>query len=153
MSNVSVSWSVLILSSQEWVFWYFLMLLLFVRNSLKMYFETRNVWDFKYAEMCRLLWVYASVQFSSLTQSCPTLQSHGLQHVRLPCPSPTPRACSNSCALSRWCHPTIWSSAVLFSSCLHSFPRLGSFPMSQFFTSGGQSIRVSATAWVFPMNI
>ena len=79
-------------------------------------------------------------QFSSAAQSCPNLPPHGLQHARLPCPSPTPRACSNSCPSSWWCHPTIWPSVVSFSSCLQSFPTSGSFPMSQFFTSGGQSI-------------
>ena len=78
---------------------------------------------------------------------------NGLQHVRLPCPSPSPRACSNSCLLSRWCHPTISSSVVPFSSCPQSFPALGSFPMTQFFTSGGQSIGVSASASVLLMNI
>ena len=80
-----------------------------------------------------------------------SLQPHGLQHTRHPCPSPTPRACSNSCPSSRWCHPTI-SSSVPFS-CLWSFPASGSFPMSQFFASGGQSIGVSASASVLPMNI
>ena len=78
---------------------------------------------------------------------------HGLQHTRLPCPSPTPRACSNSCPLSLWCHPTISSFAIPFSSCLQSFPAPGSFPMSQFFESGGRSIGVSASASVLPMNI
>ena len=92
-------------------------------------------------------------QFSSVTQSCLTLQPHGLQHARLPCPSPIPGACSNSCPLSQWWHPTISSSVVPFSSCLQSFPALGSFPVSQFFTSGGQSIEVSASASVLPMNI
>ena len=82
-----------------------------------------------------------------------SLWPHGLQHSRLPCPSPTPGTCSNSCPSSRWCHPTISSSVVPFSSHLQSFPALGSFPMSQFFTSGGQSIRVSASASVLPMNI
>ena len=73
---------------------------------------------------------------------------------RLPCPSPTPGAYSNSCPSSRWCHPTISSSVVPFSSCLQSFPASGSFPIqSQFFTSGGQSIGVSASASVLPMNI
>ena len=71
---------------------------------------------------------------------------------RLSCPSLSPRACSNSCPLSQWCHPTISSSVILFSSCLWSFPASGSFPMSQFFTSGGQSIVVSASASVLPMN-
>ena len=82
-----------------------------------------------------------------------TLRPQGLQHTRLPCPSPTPRACSNSCPSSQWCHPTISSSVVPFSSCLQSFPASGSFPMSQFFASGGQSIGASASASVLPMNI
>ena len=70
-----------------------------------------------------------------------------------PCPSPTPRDYSNSCPLSRWCHPTISSSVIPFSSCLQSVPALGSFQMSQFFTSDGQSIGVSASTSVLPMNI
>ena len=82
-----------------------------------------------------------------------SLRPHGLQHIRLPCPSPTPRAYSNSCPSSHWCHPTISSSVVPFSSCLQSFPASGSFQMSQFFTSGGQSIGVSASVSVLPMNI
>ena len=82
-----------------------------------------------------------------------SLQPRGLQHARLPCPSPTPRACSNSCPSSQWCHPTISSSVVLFPSCLQSFPASGSFPRSQFFASGGQSFGASASALVFPMNI
>ena len=81
-----------------------------------------------------------------------SLHPHGLQHARLPCPSPTPGACSNSCPLSQWCHPTISSSVVPFS-CLQSFPASGSFPMSQFFSSVGQSIRVSASSSVLPINI
>ena len=81
------------------------------------------------------------------------LWPHGLQHARLPCPSPTPGAYSNSCPLSGWCHPTISSSLVPFFSCLRSFPASGSFPMSQFFISGGQSIGASASASVLPMNI
>ena len=91
--------------------------------------------------------------FSSVTQSCLTLQPHGVQHTRLPCPSPTPRSCSNSCPWTRWHHPTISSSVVPFSSHLQSFPVSGSFPVSQFLPSGGQSIRVSAAASVLPMNI
>ena len=97
--------------------------------------------------------VEGSVQFSSVTQSCMTLRLHGLQHTRHPCPSPTPRACSNSCPLSQWCHPTISSSVVPFSSCIQSFPASGSFPMIHFFVSGGQSIGASPSAWVLPMNI
>ena len=79
------------------------------------------------------------------------LPPRGLQHARTPCPSPTPRVYSNSCPSSRWCHPTISSSVVPFSFCLQSFPASGSFPMSQLFPSGGQSIGVSAS--VLPMNI
>ena len=82
-----------------------------------------------------------------------SLQSHGPQNARLPCPSPSPRVYSNSCPLSWWCHPTISSSVVPFSSCLQSFPASGSFPMSQLFTSGSQSIGASASALVLPMNI
>ena len=79
-----------------------------------------------------------------------SLQPHGLQHARLPCPSLSPRACSNSCPSSQWCHPTISSSVAPFS-CLPSFPASGSFPMSKFFPSGDQSIGASAS--VVPMNI
>ena len=82
-----------------------------------------------------------------------SLWPHGLQHARLPGPSPTPGACSNSCPSRCWCHPTILSSVVPLSSCLQSFPASGSFQMSQFFASGGQSIGVSASASVLPMNI
>ena len=82
-----------------------------------------------------------------------SLQPHGLQHARPPCPSPTPGVYPNSCPLSWWCHPAISSSVVPFSSRLQSFPASGSFPMSQFFTSGGQSLVVSASASVLPMNI
>ena len=81
-----------------------------------------------------------------------SLRPHWLQYARLPCPSPTPGAYSNSSPLSWWCHPTISSPDVLFSSCPQSFPASGSFPMSQFFVSGGQSIEVSASASVLPMN-
>ena len=80
-----------------------------------------------------------------------SLWSHGLQHARLPCPSPTPRACSNSCPLSQWCHTAIISSVVPFTSCLQSLPASGSFPISQFFTSGGQSIGASASI-ISPSN-
>ena len=88
---------------------------------------------------------FSSVQFSRSVVS-DSLWPHGLQHARLPCPSPIPRAYSNSCPLCWWCHPTISSSVVPFSSHLQSFPASGSFPMSQFFASGGQSIGVSASA-------
>ena len=96
---------------------------------------------------------YKVVQFSSVAQSCPTLQPHGLQHARPPCPSPTPRVYPNSRPSSRWCHPTISSSVVPFSSHLQSFPSSGSFLMSELFASGGQSIGVSASTAILPMNI
>ena len=82
-----------------------------------------------------------------------SLQPHGVQHTRLPCPSPTPGVYSNSSPSSQWCHPAISSSVIPFSSCLQSFPASGAFQMSQFFTSGGQSIGVSDSASVLPMNI
>ena len=85
--------------------------------------------------------------------NCSTLLPHGLQYARFPCPSPSPRVCWNSCLLSWWCHPTILSSVIPFSFCLQSFPESGSFPMSWFFPSGGQSTGASASALVFPMNI
>ena len=97
---------------------------------------------------CKLL------QFSSVAQSCLTLRPHGLQHARPPCPSPTSGADSNSWPLSWWCHPTISSSIVPFSSHLQSFPASGSFQMCQFFASGDQSIRVleiqyQSFQWIF----
>ena len=99
---------------------------------------------------------FSSVQFSSVQFSCSfmsdSLLSHELQHIRPPCPSPTPGVYSNSCPSTRWCHPAISSSVVPFSSCSQSLPASGSFPMSQLFTWGGQSIGVSASASVLPMN-
>ena len=83
---------------------------------------------------------WSSVQFTSVTQSCPTLCNHGLQHARPPCPSPTPGVYLNSCPLSWWCHPTISSSVIPFSSHLQSFPASGSFQMNQLFASGGQRV-------------
>ena len=94
--------------------------------------------------------IYVPIQFSSLVVS-DSLQPHGLQHTRPACPPPTPRVYSNLCPLSWWCHPTISSSVDPFSSHLQSCPASGSFPVSQFFTSEGQSIGVSAS--VLPMNI
>ena len=93
-----------------------------------------------------------SVQFS-LSVVSDSLRPHGLQHARPPCPSPTPGAYSNSCPLSQWCHSTISSSFTPFSSCPQSFPASGSFSMSQFFTSGGKSIGISASTSVLLMNI
>ena len=92
------------------------------------------------------------LQFSRSVVS-DSLQPHGLQHTKLPCPSPTPGASSNSCPSSWWCHPTISSSLVPFSSCIQSFSASGSFQMSQFFTSCGQSVGASASASVLSMNI
>ena len=95
---------------------------------------------------------FSSVQFSHSVVSN-SLQPHESQHARPPCPTPTPGACSNSCPLSQWCHPTTSSSVIPFSSSPKSFPASGSFQMSQFFASVGQSIGVSALASVLPMNI
>ena len=94
----------------------------------------------------------SSVQFSRSVVSN-SLRPHGLQHAKPPCPLTTPRVYSNSCPLSRWCHPTISSSVIPFSSHLQSFPASGSFQMSQFFASGGQSTGASDSASVLPMNI
>ena len=93
---------------------------------------------------------FSSVQSSVMSNS---LRPHRLQHARPPCPSPTPWVYPNSCPLSWWCHPTISSSVVPFSSHPQSFPASGSIPMSQFFASGAQRIGVSASASVLPMNI
>ena len=98
-----------------------------------------------------ILYVCISVQFSRSVAS-DFLRPHEPQHARSPCPSPTPRVYPKSCPLSRWCHLTISSSVVPFSSCLQSFPTSGSFQMSQLFASGGQSIGVSASTSVFPTN-
>ena len=95
--------------------------------------------------------IFSSVQFSSSVMS-DSLQSYESQHARLPCPSPTPRVYPNPYPLSQRCYPAISSSVVPFSSCPQSLPALGSFPMSQLFTWGGQSIGVSASASVLPMN-
>ena len=94
---------------------------------------------------------FSSVQFSCLVMS-DSLWPHEPQHARPPCPSPTPGVHPTPCPLSRWCHPAISSSVVPFSSCLQSFPASGSFPMSQLFAPGGQSIGVSASTSVLPMN-
>ena len=109
-------------------------------------------WNFSHYHILVTYWWHATVQFSCSVVS-DSLQLHGLQHTRFPCLSPIPGASSNSNPSSQWCHPTISSSVVPFSSCLQSFPASGSFPMSQFFTSGGQSTGFSASASVLPMNI
>ena len=101
-------------------------------------------------------WIFSSIQFNSI-QFSPSVVSdslwpHESQHARPPCPSSTPRVYSNSCSSSWWCHPAILSSVIPFSSCPQSLPASGSFPMSQLFSWGGQSIRVSASVLVLPMN-
>jgi len=106
------------------------------------------LFSFKYSPTRRD--IFHSVQFS-LSVVSNSLRSHGLQHASLPCPSPTSGAYSNSCPLHWWCHPTISFSVIPFSSCFQSFPASRSFPMNQYFASGGQSIGVSAS--VFPVNI
>jgi len=105
----------------------------------------KNVW------YVYIKWNIQAVQFSRSVMSN-SLRIHGLQRARLPCPSPTPGAYSNSCPSRRRCHSTISSSVVPFSSCPQSFPASGSFQMSQFFASGGQSIGVSASTSLLPMN-
>ena len=120
-------------------------------NILKCYTHTTFMFRYNLLFLKQKFNLCLRHQFSSVAQLCLTLQPHGLQHTRLPCPSPTPRACSNSWPLSRWYHPTI-SSSVLPFSCLQTFPASGSFPNSQF-SSGGQTIEVSASASVLPMNI
>ena len=103
-----------------------------------------------------MFYVYFPFLHSSGQFSCSvmpdSLRPHGLQHARPPCPSPAAGVYPNSCRLSQWCHPTISSSVIPFSSCLKSFPASGSFQISQLFTSGGQSIGVSASISVLPMN-
>ena len=98
-----------------------------------------------------LTYIQSSVQFS-LSVVSNTLRPHEPQHARSPCPSPTPRVQPNPCPLSQWCHPTISSSVIPFSSCPLSFPASGSFPVSQLFVSGGQIIGVSASTSILPMN-
>ena len=107
----------------------------------------------KYQQNCEAAFdhIVCSVQSSCSVVSY-SLRPHESQHNRPPCPSPTPGVYSNSCPSSRWCHPTISSSVVPFSSCPQSLPASGSFPMSQLFAWGGQTIRVSASASVLPMN-
>ena len=107
-------------------------------------------WLLEFAEA--FYWYFSPVQFSCSVLS-DSLRPHELQHARPPCPSPTSRVYLNSCPLSWWCHPAISSSVVPFSSCPQSFPASGAFPMSQLFTSGGQSIGVSASTSVLPVNI
>ena len=119
----------------------------------------KNNWYFGFSAICSwnetpiIKVLYPSPLLFSRSVVSNSLWPHGLQHARLPCPSSAPGDCSNSCPSSWWCHPTISSSVVPFSSCLQSSPASGSLPMSQFFTSGSQCIGVSASASVLPMNI
>ena len=108
----------------------------------------------QFVQNCHLNYIYiCSVSQFSCSVMSDSLWTNGIQHIRLPCPSPSPRTCSNSCALSQWCLPTISFSVFPFSSCLQSFPASGSFPMSRLFASGGQRIGASASASVLPMNM
>ena len=100
-----------------------------------------------------MLLPFLNYTYCSVAKLSPTLQPHGLQDTRFPCPSLSPRVCPNSCALSWWCHPTISSSVIHFSFCLQSFTASGSFPMSQLFASGGQSTRAAASTSLLPINI
>ena len=108
---------------------------------------------FSFGFICCLLSWSVTICCCSVTQLCRILWPHGLQHARLPCPSPSLGTCSNSRPLSQWCHPTISLSVIPFSSCLQGFSVSGSFLMSQVFESGGQNIGASASASALPMNI
>ena len=131
-------------SSHQW-----LKILLFSYSNVPWLHVT--VWILYSVPLNFLYSLYSSAQFSHSVVSN-SLRPHGLQHARPPCPLPTPGVYSNSCPLSQWCHPTISFSVVPFSSCLQSFPASGSFAVSQFFSSGGQRIGVSASASVLPVN-
>ena len=113
-------------------------------------FETMNSVS---STMCIMSYVCMSVSQFSHSVVSNSLQPYGLQLARLPCPSPAPETCLNSCPSGQWCHPTISCSDAPFSFCLQSFPASGSFLISQFFASGGQSIGVSASTSVLPVNI
>ena len=123
----------------QWECWKLLLLWYYSKIMHNLNLTRRRVYQFSWAQFSR------SVMSDSL-------QPHKPQHARPPCPSPTPGVYPNSCPLSLWYHPTISSSIVPFSSCLQSFPTSQSFPVSQLFASGGQSIGVSASPPVFPMN-
>ena len=110
-------------------------------------------WAMLFSTMTVLFYIHIRSMLFICSVVSNSLRPHGLQHARLPCPSQSPGVCSNSCLLSWLWHPTILSSVTLFSSCPHSFPASGSFPVSQLFISGGQTIGVSASASVFHMNI
>ena len=123
---------------------------MFITYIMKLTEESRADllrWSQKFGRIRRWHLLFSSSVMSD------SLQLQGLQHARLSCPSPCPRTCSNSCPLSWWCHPTISSSVIPFSSCVQSFPASGSLLISWFFTSGGQIIGASASASVLPINI
>ena len=111
------------------------------------------MWSGEVKQRCLYIALIEGISQFSRSVVSNSLPPHGLQHARPPCPSPTPRVYSNPCPLSLWCHPAISSSVVPFSSCPQSLPASGSFPMSQLFAWGAQSIGVSASALVLPMNI
>ena len=118
-------------------------------DSLLFLFHHMNIQQF----ICLLVWWFLVYQFSSFAQLCLTLcEPHEPQHSRPPYPSPIARVYPNPCLLSWYCHPTISSSVIPFSSCPQSFPASGSFPMSQLFASSGKSIGASASTSVIPMN-
>ena len=119
------------------------------KNMKKKYMYVQT---YIYIHICIYTYILILLSCCSVAKSCPTLRLHELQHTRLLCPSLSPGVSSNSCPLSWWCHPTILSYAISFSCFPQSFPASGFFQMSQFFTSGGQSIGVSASASVLPMN-
>ena len=117
-----------------------------LHHQLCLHIRQESVWSYEVKLGLSLLLLSYSVVSDYL-------RPHELQYTRVPCPSLPPRACSNSCPLSRWCHPTIPSSVIPVSSCPQSFPASGSFPVSQLFTSGGQSIGASASVSVLPVII
>ena len=125
--------------------------LLLMRDFLGLF--KPGCWLAQFGDVCAFTFLHCFFSFEfSCSAVSKSLLPHGLQHTRLPCPAPTPRACSNSCPLSQWYHPTILSSVFPFSS-LQFFPASGSFRVSQFFASGGQSTRVSTSASVLSVNI
>ena len=161
-TGTPTSASVLPMNIQDWFPLGLTGLLSLQSKRLSRVFSNTTVWKHQFFSAQPSLWSSfhihtwllekTLVQFSSVTQLCLTLRPQGLQHARLPCPSSTLGAYANSCPLSWWCHPTISSSVVPFSSHLQSFPASGSFKMSQFITSSGQSVGVSASASVLPMD-
>ena len=143
--------------------YYFHFICLYIHQSVN---KLIGKYTYAYLPLNMYICIYMYSMYTSKFRSCifllllfshwvvsNSLWPHRLQHTRLPCPLPSPRACSNSCALSWWCHPNISSFVVPFSSCLQSFLASGSFPMSQHFTLSGQSIESSASASVLRMNI